>query len=130
MAPTVLPVDSINLNHYSLADLLKLRDYVNARLPSAEVEDLDLNEELVRTFQIAKDLLEQAKDDDETPLTQKAAALNSINSLLKSLADTQKTLFSAERQQKLENALAAALKKFPDLQEEFFNAYEAKYEGG
>lgn len=124
----ILPPDSVDLSAYSTGELLRLRERINAHLPSADLEDIDLNSELVRTFQLAKDLLSEAKDDDETPLSQKSAIINSLNALLKSLADTQKSLYTVKRQQKLENALVQALKKFPDLEQAFFDVYERSYE--
>ena len=120
----ILPPDSVNLSTYTPADLLRLRDRVNALLPSADIEDLDLSSELIRTFQSAKSLLESAADDDETPLSQKSAIVNSLNSLLKNLAELQKSLYSVERQQKLERALVGALKLHPELQQSFFAEYE------
>jgi predicted nuclease of restriction endonuclease-like RecB superfamily len=120
----ILPPDSINLSTYTPADLLRLRDRVNALLPSADIEDLDLSSELIRTFQSAKSLLESAADDDETPLSQKSAIVNSLNSLLKNLAELQKSLYSVERQQKLERALVEALKLHPSLSDSFFAEYE------
>jgi peptidoglycan hydrolase CwlO-like protein len=120
----ILPVDSLDLTAYSVSDLLRLRDRVNALLPSADIEDLDLSSELIRTFQSAKSLLESAADDDETPLSQKSAIVNSLNSLLKNLAELQKSLYSVERQQKLERALVEALKLHPSLSDSFFAEYE------
>ena len=120
----ILPPDSVNLSTYTPADLLRLRDRVNALLPSADIEDLDLSSELIRTFQSAKSLLESAADDDETPLSQKSAIVNSLNSLLKNLAELQKSLYSVERQQKLERALVEALKLHPSLSDSFFAEYE------
>lgn len=125
----ILPVESIDLSAYRVPDLLNLRSRIEERLPSTEIEDLDLNAELIWTFQTAKGLLEGVNE--ETPLTQKASTVNSLTGILKTLAETQKSLYSAERQQKLERALIAALKKFPELQEAFFDEYEGKGgEGG
>ena len=120
----ILPPDSVNLSTYTPADLLRLRDRVNALLPSADIEDIDLSSELVRTFQSAKTLLDEAANDDETPLSQKSAIVNSLNSLLKNLAELQKSLYSVERQQKLERALVEALKLHPGLSDSFFAEYE------
>jgi hypothetical protein len=119
----ILPVDSLNLTAYDVAELLRLRDRVNALLPSSDIEDLDLSAELVLTFRSAKTLLDDAASDEDTPLSQKSAIVNSLNSLLKNLAELQKSLYSVERQQKLERALVEALKLHPALEKSFFDHY-------
>ena len=120
----ILPVDSLDLTAYSVSDLLRLRDRINAKLPPADIENLSLSDELVRTFQKASGLLDEALEDDETNLSQKSAMVNSLNSLLKNLAELQKSLYSVERQQKLERALVEALKLHPSLSDSFFAEYE------
>jgi len=120
----VIPSDSVNIETFDVGELLRLRDRINAKLPSGAIEDINLSSELVLTFRSAKALLESAADDDDTPLSQKSAIVNSLNSLLKNLADLQKSLYSVERQQKLEAALVEALKKFPELISAFFEEYE------
>ena len=124
----ILPVDSVDISAYSISELIRLRDRINKSLPSGELEDLDLGQELVNVYLSAKEMLEEARDDDETPLSQKATTVNSITSALKALADIQKALYSSERQRKLENALSEALVKFPELQEQFFDVYEKALE--
>ncbi len=120
----ILPPNSIDISSYSISDLLRLRDRINKRLPSSELADIELSTELVHTFQSAKELLEEAKDDEDVPLSQKATTLNSINSILKNLAELQKSLYTVERQQKLEASLIIALKLHPELEQSFFDAYE------
>ena len=119
-----LPIESINLAAYSPTELLQLRARIDEVLPSAELEDINLSEELIRAFQLAKGLLDDAREDDEIPLSQKSATLNSINAILKNLAELQKSLSTVERQQKLERALVAALQQFPGLQDAFFCQFE------
>ena len=121
----ILPPASVNIDSYDTADLLTLRDRINARLPPAEVERLDLSSELVRTFQKASGLLDQALDDDETNLSQKSAMVNSLNALLKSLVAMQTELFSVERAQKLERHLIETLAKYPELQSSFLEEYSS-----
>ena len=120
----IIPSDSVNIDPFDVAELLRLRDRINAKLPSSSIEEINLSEELVLTFQAAKTLLADAANDDETPLSQKSAIVNSLNSLLKNLADLQKSLYSVERQQKLEAALVEALKLHPTLEKSFFDFYE------
>ena len=118
----ILSVEAINLDHYSLDDLLRLRDRVIKVLPSTTIEDIDLSQELVLRYIAAKDLLDDAGDD--TPLNQLAQANNSIVTMLKELALQQKALYDTTRAQRLERALAAALKAYPDLENSFYDTYE------
>ena len=122
----ILPVDSLDLTAYSVSDLLRLRDRINAKLPPADIENLSLSDELVRTFQKASGLLDEALEDDETNLSQKSAMVNSINAILKSLTSMQAELFNVDRQQKLEAALVSALREFPSLEQSFFDHYESQ----
>jgi hypothetical protein len=124
----ILPPDAVDISTYTTADLLRLRSRINARLPDVSLEDMDLAEELVSTFRVAQQMLNDAQNDDDTPLSQKAAATNSITSALKALAELQKGLFTAQRMQRIESALTKALEAFPELQEKFFDAYEAMME--
>ena len=120
----ILPVDSLDLSSYSVSELLRLRDRVNELLPSADIEDISLAEELVRTFQKASGLLDEALGSDDTPLSQKASIVSAINSVLKQLKDSQKEIYDIQRQQKLESALVEALKRHPEIQQSFFDIYE------
>ena len=124
----ILPPDAVDISTYTHADLLRLRGRIDERLPSYELEEIDLSAELVSTFRIAQQMLKDAQEDDETNLSQKAVATNAITSALKALAALQKDLFTAQRMQRIEAALAKALEQFPGLQEAFFDHYEAMME--
>jgi len=121
----ILSIDSIDISPYSLDDLLRLRDRIIKQLPSSTIEDLDLSQELVLRYIAAKDLLDTNANDD-TPLNQVATANNSLVAMLKELAAQQKLLYDTTRAQRLERALAAALKQYPDLEAAFYDTYEAE----
>lgn len=84
---------------------------------------LNLEDELLEQYNRARKLLHDANYDEEIPLSQKAAALNSATSIIGALIKSQAELYSLERIKKIESVLIATLKKFPDLQEEFMEAY-------
>jgi len=121
----LLSIDSIDLSHYSTDELMRLRDRVIKQLPSSTIEDLDLSQELVLRYIAAKDLLDTNADVD-TPLNQIAQANNSLVAMLKELAAQQKLLYDTTRAQRLERALAAALRLHPNLEAAFYDTYEAE----
>lgn len=122
----LLSVDSIDLDHYSTEDLLRLRDRIIKKLPSTTIEDIDLSQEMVLRYIVAKELLDDAATDDTVPLNQKAQANNSLVNMLKELSAQQKLLYDTTRAQRLERALAAALRIHPDLETVFYDTYEAE----
>jgi predicted O-linked N-acetylglucosamine transferase (SPINDLY family) len=114
---------TLNLSTYSTRQLLDLRDRINELLPSGEIEDVNLSEELVRTSLALKQIIRDA-DDEEVTLNQYATAYNALTSVFKQLADMQKSLYDVKRAQKLERSLSEALKKFPEVQDAFFASFE------
>jgi hypothetical protein len=87
-----------------------------------QLSDLNLEEEVLLNYKIAKHTLEDL--DDETPANQKAQVINSITSILKDLVKMQTELYDAERVKKMEACLIQVLKTLPDAQQdEFFEIY-------
>lgn len=84
---------------------------------------LNLEVELLEQYNRARKLLHDANYDEEIPLSQKAAALNSATSIIGALIKSQAELYSLERIKKIENVLIQTLKRFPEMQEEFMNVY-------
>lgn len=84
---------------------------------------LNLEVELLEQYNRARKLLHDANYDDEIPLNQKAATINSATSIIGALIKSQAELYSLERIKKIETVLIEVLKAFPDLQEEFMTKY-------
>lgn len=84
---------------------------------------LNLEVELLEQYNRARKLLHDANYDEEIPLSQKAAALNSATSIIGALIKSQAELYSLERIKKIESVLIQTLKRFPDMQEEFMQVY-------
>lgn len=78
------------------------------------LQDVDLAHELVRQYNLANALFEDAKNDLEATPQQKAAVLNTISSILKQIISMQTELYNAERLKRLESILLAALKTIPE----------------
>lgn len=106
----------------SQADLLKKRDEIDAELTEITLNSINLTKELLIQFKKAKLLQEDASGDD-TPYNQRAQVQNSLNATMQSLAKLQASVYSSERAKRLEIALAATLKEFPALQEDFLARY-------
>lgn len=94
-------------------------------LTDLTVSTLDLKNELLEQYNRARKLLHEASYNAEVPLNQKASVINSATSILAALTKSQAELHSVEEVKKLELALVTALKKFPELQEEFMKVYKA-----
>lgn len=102
--------------------LLDLLAQIRQLLPS--LNTLDLSEELVFQFLQAKKMMQDAQDDDDIPLNQKAQLLNSLANMNKQAAELQKSLFSPNQTRLREQALATALKKYPEVQTAFLAELE------
>lgn len=118
----ILPPDSVDISTYSQADLLRLRERINARLPSS-LAALDLEEELYTQLTTAKAL--SAELDDDTPANQRAQVLNSISTVLKQIVEMQTSLSTTETIKRMERILIETLKEFPELSDAFMRKYEA-----
>lgn len=88
------------------------------------LKDLDLEKELAEQYTHAKQVFSDAQYDTETPLNQKAQALNTVQSILQAIIKMQQELYNIERLKMLEDSLIGALQAFPELKEAFMTAYE------
>jgi len=95
-----------------------------SRITATTLAELDLDKELLTQYKNALILREDTEHDEEIPLSQKAQLLNTINSILTSITKSQTELYDAERLKLYEGTLVTVLKKFPDVSEAFFKAYE------
>ena len=119
-----------SLNEASIAELLDLRNQIDSRLPARELKDLNLEEELIMQYTIAKELQTRVMQDGEVPANQQAQVLNACVSALDKLQDTQAKFYSQERFKRIESILISALKKWPeDLAGQFLDEYEKMLDG-
>lgn len=103
--------------------LLELRANID-KLLTIKLEDLNLAEELALQFKQAKALYSEVVDDTDTGANQKAAVLNTVNTIIASITKSQAELYSAERLKRIEAATLKALKSLPKKnQEEFMELY-------
>jgi len=102
----------------------KLNTLPPSRVHATKLAELDLDGELLAQYKNALILREATEYDEEIPLSQKAQLLNTINSILTSITKNQTELYDAERLKLYEGTLITVLKKFPELSEAFFAAYE------
>lgn len=88
------------------------------------LDALALDRELYLQYSTASRLLESVEVDQTTPLNQKAQLINTLTVILTNIVKTQAEIYNMERMKKLEQALIATLKEFPDLNTAFWNEYE------
>lgn len=116
---------NVNLDHFSLHDLLKLKGDIERRLPARSIKDINLSQELVLQFLAAQELQNEVLRDDETPANQKAQTLNATAAVLGQIAKTQNDIYTSERLKTIEAKLVEALNTLPsDVQEVFLGVYE------
>lgn len=111
----------------SLGDSHAPRDVPDVYVPpyvDLTSASLNLEEQLLAQYNRAGRLLHEASYDKDTPLSQKAAALNSATTILGALTRMQAELYSLERIKAIESCLIEVLKEFPDVQAEFLKRYE------
>lgn len=93
--------------------------------PQKTLGQLDLSQELLLQYQKANELLKNAEFED-TPLNQKAQAMNSIVNILAQIIKQQEIVHNMSEITRLELALIATLKEFPEVKERFLASYEGK----
>lgn len=116
----ILPHDSIDLSLYTPQELRALKRRIEETLPVEDLDSIDLTKEFLSNYRTAQDMLEDANDD--APLNQQAQVANTLTSILKQLAELQRSHFSAARLQRFEKAAAEVFLQHPGL----YNAYKEK----
>lgn len=99
-------------------------DEIYATKPEPQIAaqgPLNLGDELLKQYARAKLMLQEA---EEEPLNYRTQTLNAITSIIGQIVKLQSDLHTLEEVKKIEVALSTALKKFPDLQQEFLGEYK------
>ena len=123
---TVYANPNIDLDEFTLQDLLALRSEVEKRLPSGSIRDIDLTKEVVLQFRAVQELQGRVVLDPEVAANQKAQVANSTSAILAQLTKLQTELYTVERLKRIEMALIEALNELPEAdQRRFFTVYEA-----
>jgi hypothetical protein len=115
----------VDLDSFDLTALYALRQDIDARLPPRTLSDVDLVEELLLQYQIAKTLMASVLSSLGTPANQKAQVLNSCAAVLEQVTRTQTQLYNAERVKAMEAALEKTFMNVAQpLKTAFFERYE------
>lgn len=96
--------------------------------PVSSLNDLDLGQAMLDTYNSARELLSSTQYAEEIPLNQKAQIVNSLHSVIASLIKQKETLHNIERLKALEDALVKTLKEFPDINARFLDLYSTNLE--
>jgi len=105
-------LQGLDISLYSMVELLTLRNLIDSRLPPMDINELDLEEEVVRQFMTVKGLQAQTLNGNEEA-NKKASVVNACSVALTSLAKLQVDLHTAERFKKIENLMIRHLKLLP-----------------
>lgn len=107
--------------------LLLLRSAIDARLPPKALKDLNLQDELVTQFQVAKALQSVTITSEFEEANKKAQVLNTTATVLQQLVKMQSEYHTAERLKEIEARLIKSLEKIPEhFLVEFFKWYECE----
>lgn len=115
----------VNLDNFTLQDLLKLRADIDRRLPAKHLRDVNLERELILQHQATLELQNQVMQDSDVPANQRAQCANAVASILQQLIKLQETVHTTERLKRIEGKLIEALNGLPkEQQESFLAVYE------
>ena len=92
----------VNLDNFTLQDLLKLRADIDRRLPAKHLRDVNLERELILQHQATLELQNQVMQDSEVPANQRAQCANAVASILQQLIKLQETVHTTERLKRIE----------------------------
>lgn len=116
-----------SLESLDTAQLLSLREAIEARLPARRLSELDLEKETVVQMMQARATLATLLASGEDP-HKVAPTLNALTTLLAQLSKLQADLYSSERVKAMESALIATMQSQPDeVKAKFFDTYERLY---
>ena len=115
----------VNLDNFTLQDLLRLRADIDRRLPAKHLRDVNLERELILQHQATLELQNQVMSDSDVPANQRAQVANAVASILQQLIKLQETVHTTERLKRIEGKLIEALNGLPkEQQESFLAVYE------
>lgn len=120
----------VNLDNFTLQDLLKLRADIDRRLPAKHLRDVNLERELILQHQATLELQNQVMSDSDVPANQRAQVANAVASILQQLIKLQETVHTTERLKRIEGKLIEALNGLPKQQQESFLAVYEEVLGG
>lgn len=106
-------------------ELLRLRGEIDKRLPAVALNDMNLEEELVRQYLRVQSLQEDVLSDEGVPANQRAQVASAVASTLQQLVKMQSEFHTAERFKKIENLMVKHMKQLPlETAQAFLDAYE------
>jgi hypothetical protein len=118
--------EKVALDGFDVAGLLALRSQIDARLPPRTLESVDLVQELLLQYQLAKDLMARTMSSLGVPANQQAQVVNSCTAVLKQVSETQTALYTTERVKMIEQAVEKAMQGAPiAVKEAFIERYAA-----
>lgn len=105
-------------------ELLLLREHIDAKLPVKELKHMNLEQELVIQYQVAKALQTTTLNSNEES-NRKAQTVSTCAATLQNIVKLQTELHTAERFKEIESRLIRSLEKIPEeYLHEFFDWYE------
>lgn len=110
---------------YTVAELVRFRDEITRQLPSTELSNLNLEQEVLLQYHTLRELQADVLAEQDVPANQKATVANSVASILKALADKQESLYTSERFKDIENLLVRSLSLWEEADaSKFLKEYE------
>lgn len=128
-APLFRPPAATTAASPALADLtttqlIALRHEIDKLLPATTFSELDVEQELLLQYALAKELMNDTHA-GSVPANQKAQVLNACSGVLETLSRTQATIFNAERVKAMEAALEKAFQGVSvEIRTAFYDRYE------
>lgn len=114
------------LDAASLGELLQAYNLIGARLPTTELDEVGLEQDLVRQKLALQELQARVLSDNKASPQHKAQVANSLSNILSSLAKMREAVKKQTRQQLQEAALMDVLDALPEqAQRDFMQAYQA-----
>jgi hypothetical protein len=110
-------------------DLIKYRDEINALLPAMRLSEMNLEEEMLLQFHSTRSLQNDVIADEEVPANQRAQVANAVASALSKLADLQEQIYTSERMKQIERMLIEQLVLLPEATvQAFMDGYQIALE--
>lgn len=118
----------VRLKSMTELQLLLMRQEIDLLLPTKFLADLNMEEELMAQYMLAKHLQNNVHQDSEKGVTdkEKGQLLRMATTTLESLIKLQNSTYTSERIKHVEVALALAFEETPlEVRQAFYTKYEA-----
>lgn len=119
-------IEDPDWSKFPVERLISYMSEIRKRLPPLSIAEINLEEQLLMQYHSLQELFNEVRNDDKTPVNQRAQVANSLQSALANLTKLQMDVYSSERLKMIEKLIIRMLRTLPEeAAVAFLDDYEA-----